>query len=135
MWGEKPYSIRVRPEGVALQPGTDHQLCHLIGGLFLLLGSPNEVMRGDSIFKKGRCLSYLLVQLCKLKQKQSSRNNEKNHLFILSLQQIPDPVLLQRRGKRVKRAQANEHVRTGGSGGSDRRAPGAGAGCSEMSRP
>ena len=56
---------------------TDHQLCHLIRGLFLLLAAPNEVMGGDSIFKKGRCLSYLLVQLCKLKQKQSSKNNEK----------------------------------------------------------
>lgn len=58
------------------------QLCFLIGGLFLLLGSPREVRRLD-FKKKGKCLSYLLVQLCKLRQKRSSKNNErkKNHLF------------------------------------------------------
>ena len=86
------------------------QLCYLIGGLFLLLGSPCEVRRPDlKKKKKGKCLSYLLVQLCKLRQKRSSKNNEKkNHLFSPSKTSLTGCFS----EERVRRVKANEHVRT-----------------------
>lgn len=83
VWGAEPDSIRVEATGCgAAAWWTATSLAVWLVGSFCYWCL--QIKSGElTLFKIGKCLSYFRVQLCKVKQKQSSKNNEKASLYSL----------------------------------------------------